>query len=467
MLHRRGFLLGSATAVAALACAAPGPAAGPPRPTAPPDPGTSAPTGSGLQARGHLRTRWAADPFALGSYSFLPVGATPADRAALAAPIQDRLLLAGEATWVDAPATVHGALLSGRRAAEVLLGSDARAIVVVGAGMAGLGAARALHDAGLAVTVVEGRDRIGGRVWTDDSRGRPVDLGASWVHGVTGNPLVRLAAEAGVDLIPFDDEDEVVRRAGRPVAEADLQAAQDVLDRARRAARDLTAAASFADALAAALADGPLDERQRRVLDTLVTATIEHEFAAPIGRLSAREGDEGRELRGGDALPAGGYGALATHLARGLDIRTGMTVARVELDPPDGGAAAVTGRDGTRLEADAVIVTVPLGVLQAGAIEFRPELPAPHRSAIARLGMGLLDKVVLELDDAVWPTATVLGLVPAQGQRFVEWVPLDREDGAPALIMGFNAADVARELEQLDDDAVLAAALDALSQLAG
>lgn len=81
--------------------------------------------------------------------------------------------------------------------------------------------------------------------------------------------------------------------------------------------------------------------------------------------------------------------------------------------------------------------------------------------------MGLLDKVVLELDDAVWPTATVLGLVPAQGQRFVEWVPLDREDGAPALIMGFNAADVARELEQLDDDAVVAAALDALSQLAG
>jgi hypothetical protein len=230
-----------------------------------------------------------------------------------------------------------------------------------------------------------------------------------------------------------------------------LQAAQEMLDRAMGAR--ICPPQRLAGCWLRGARRQALDEGPRRVLDTLVTATIEHEFAAPIGRLSAREGDEGRELRGGDALPAGGYGALATHLARGLDIRTGMTVARVELDPPDGGAAAVTGRDGTRLEADAVIVTVPLGVLQAGAIEFRPELPAPHRSAIARLGMGLLDKVVLELDDAVWPTATVLGLVPAQGQRFVEWVPLDREDGAPALIMGFNAADVARS--STDDDAVV------------
>jgi monoamine oxidase len=165
MLHRRGFRWDDTPSPAGLRRARTGrdrrPA--PSDPDLPPD---RVRLQAGAPARG------AADPFALGSYSFLPAGATPADRDALAAPIRDRLLLAGEATWVDAPATVHGALLSGRRAAEVLLGSDARAIVVVGAGMAGLGAARALRDAGRTVTVVEGRDRIGGRVWTDESRDR-------------------------------------------------------------------------------------------------------------------------------------------------------------------------------------------------------------------------------------------------------------------------------------------------------
>lgn len=466
MLDRRRFVLGSA-AFAAAACAA----SGPERTGSPDAPATApVPVDDRLRARRHLITRWAADPFALGAYSYLPVGATPADRATLAEPVRDRLLLAGEATWVDAPATVHGALASGRRAAQRLLDGDAGRVLVVGAGMAGVAAARVLQDAGRATTVLEGRDRIGGRVWTDTTLGPAVDLGASWVHGVTGNPLVALAAEAGVELVPFDQEDEVVRRVGGVVPAADLRAAERVLDRARRLAPDQPPTASFADALAAALAEDPLAADRRRVLDSLVTATIEHEFGASIDRLSAREGDEGRALRGGDALPAGGYAPLVAHLARGLDIRLGLAVARVELDPgtaPGAPGVTVTGRDGTRLDADAVIVTVPLGVLQAGAIDLGSALPAAHRAALGRLGMGLLDKVVLELDRPVWPDASIIGFVPPTGRRFVEWVPRPADGDGTAIVTGFNAADVARDLERLDDDAVVAAALDALAGLHG
>ena len=77
----------------------------------------------------------------------------------------------------------------------------AERVIVVGAGMAGLVAARLLHDSGFVVTVLEARDRIGGRTWTDDSLGAPLDLGGSWVHGVDGNPLALWCDKLGVGLI--------------------------------------------------------------------------------------------------------------------------------------------------------------------------------------------------------------------------------------------------------------------------
>ncbi len=71
-------------------------------------------------------------------------------------------------------------------------------ILVIGAGIAGLAAARTLHDQGRTVTVLEARPRIGGRVWTDRTTwpDQPVDLGASWIHGVRGNPISDLVEAA-------------------------------------------------------------------------------------------------------------------------------------------------------------------------------------------------------------------------------------------------------------------------------
>src|SRR6185312_17299947 len=75
-------------------------------------------------------------------------------------------------------------------------------VLVIGAGMAGLGAARSLADAGWPVRVIEARDRIGGRVCTNRDWGVPLDMGASWIHGTTGNPLTELAQQAGVRTVP-------------------------------------------------------------------------------------------------------------------------------------------------------------------------------------------------------------------------------------------------------------------------
>src|SRR5258708_32191198 len=80
-------------------------------------------------------------------------------------------------------------------------------VVVVGAGIAGLAAARTLIDSGLAVTIVEGRERIGGRIWTDRSwHDLPIDLGASWIHGVEGNAIATLASQFQIDVRPTSYE---------------------------------------------------------------------------------------------------------------------------------------------------------------------------------------------------------------------------------------------------------------------
>ncbi|MEM6479754.1 MAG: FAD-dependent oxidoreductase, partial [Pseudomonadota bacterium] len=142
-------------------------------------------------------TRWRGDPYALGSYSFLAKGATPSHRAALATPLGP-LFFAGEATHPDHPATVHGALLSGQRAAaEIIAAGRSLRIAIIGAGFAGLGAAKALEAAGALPEIIEARDRIGGRVHSADLGNAKIDLGASWIHGIEDNPLTDLADITG------------------------------------------------------------------------------------------------------------------------------------------------------------------------------------------------------------------------------------------------------------------------------
>src|SRR5215510_10906682 len=93
-------------------------------------------------------------------------------------------------------------------------------VVVVGAGMSGLVASRLLHDSGFAVTVLEARKRIGGRTWTDDSLGAPLDLGGSWVHGVDGNPLALWCGKLGVSLVESQGERLLIdKRATAPTRE--------------------------------------------------------------------------------------------------------------------------------------------------------------------------------------------------------------------------------------------------------
>lgn len=113
---------------------------------------------------------------------------------------------------------------------------------------------------------------------------------------------------------------------------------------------------------------------------------------------------------------------------------------------------------------DAVLITVPLGVLKKQLIKFEPALPAEKQKAIARMGMGVLDKLYLRFEDVFWDEDTVI-LTPENGLtrgHFNYWVNFHKYLGEP-IIMGFNAGKYARVLSTKSDEAFIADALQTLS----
>lgn len=340
--------------------------------------------------------------------------------------------------------------------------------LVIGAGIAGLAAAKALTVRGASVTVLEARGRIGGRIqtsrlWPDV----PVDLGASWIHGVRGNPLTALAREAGADTLAtsYDSARLYIapELAALGVKGRGTDGASDLVERALKRAQEAEADMSIREAIDRISPPGSLSPVRAAQLEHHLAGDYEQEYSGSARELSAWWTGADEEFGGGDALFPGGYDQLTDYLARGLDIRLNTPVSHVRWVGP---SVEVELASGERLRGDRVIITVPLGVLKAGGIRFTPELPADKQAAIERLGMGLLNKHFLRFETPFWPTDIDWHecMKPEPG-RWSQWVSFAKA-GAPVLL-GFTGTDAAREVETLDERAILADATATLRNMFG
>jgi monoamine oxidase len=324
-------------------------------------------------------------------------------------------------------------------------------IIVVGAGLAGLGAARALQDRGCEVTILEARKRIGGRVHTQYC----VDLGAHWIYGTEGNPITNLARQYKLETV-FVGGDSTYRggweaidlyreRAGRVSPEEKWKSIlaadrlRDAIDGLRRdTLREGGPDFSVARAVTEVLPRLRLDPDRFNVeLAWHVALFAREDCAAPPDALSTLSWEEGYEVYGyGDSVFVDGYGTLATKLAEGLDIKFEEIVTNIELTPNADGRVLVKSRT-NEYRAHRVIVTLPLGVLKSGSVQFRPGLSEFKNRAIERLGVGTLGKVFLFFKDVFWEQDQyVFGFIGGSGNLSFEpthIINLWKTHGIPCL----------------------------------
>ena len=328
-------------------------------------------------------------------------------------------------------------------------GAKRRKVVVVGAGMAGLGAARVLREAGCRVVVVEARDRIGGRVHTVERFGTRIDLGAAWIHDSRGNPLTGIAEQAGLRTVATEyDRISLHGRDGEPVPDPTLARAM--------AARDSIVRRLYR--LSWRAADRPLGPTLRKLVDEKVRAGVDRgalewlmgvdvplDWAADPGEISIEGFGEGSSYRGGpDLLIEGGAGQLIEWLARGVEVRKKDPVRGVKRWPRGVEVRLASGRI---IRADGCVITVPLGVLKAGKVKFEPALPEGHRQAIRRLGFGLLDKTFLSYGSQWWnPGRTQIATAGFGIGKAISAFDLSGLTGKP-ILCGFTGAGFARKLE--------------------
>ncbi|TFC46381.1 FAD-dependent oxidoreductase [Cryobacterium sp. TMT1-21] len=462
-MKRRTFLIGSVSGlslVALTACVPPSP-----RPTASVSPSPT-PTPSLVPKPENVRrTSWSADPFARGSFSFPAVGATPEQREALATPVDGRLFLAGEATSIDAPGTVQGARASGMRAARDVqaVATAGERIAVIGAGIAGLTAARALKDAGFDVVVVEARDRIGGRIdtVTDKKWPFPIELGASVVRASGTTTLDEELIGLGVITAPFSRTSETRTSDGLvvPVPDTGAQAVNAALAWAADQPADVSVARALADSGASKLSttDADTGVSDADWLDYEITTVLALNSGAAVDDQSGWYTPAAPGLDE-DRLVLGGFNGLFDALLEGIDLLGSSVVTRIAYG--ESGASLRLG-NGESLGADRVIVTVPLGVLKTKVMEFDPPLPFAHRGAIAALGMGTLDKIWLQFAEPFWDTDAPLWTTVGGDDDFRVWINMVPFTGEPVLV-GLVAAETALRLAEVGDDEFLAAALASL-----
>ena len=333
-------------------------------------------------------------------------------------------------------------------------------MVVIGAGVAGLTAARELTRQGLSVTVVEARDRTGGRVYTvRDFCSHPVEAGAEFVHAADAEtwPEIRAARLAvrkcALTLRSMFNLGGRTRWLPWHLLHPGVWSSFSILRHLARARAPDMSARDFIDRRG-------YRGRARLLAEMVFTAHLPG-VADEIGVLGMLE-DRVLDLQMGSFHRiTEGYDRLVDHIAGGLDIRRRFPVATVRWTP-DG--VTVAAADGRALSARAAIATLPLGVLASGAVEFVPPLPESKRRAFVDLVMGPVLKLLLHFSEPFWP-AWLANLGCGTGPVTLYWPAAEGGRRTPAVLTAYCTGPRATRLSLLPEEQAVAVVLADLGRL--
>ncbi|MBI3199127.1 MAG: FAD-dependent oxidoreductase [Rhodospirillales bacterium] len=326
-------------------------------------------------------------------------------------------------------------------------------VAIIGAGVAGLAAARALMAAGKSVQVIEARARTGGRAFTDSTTfGFAFDHGAQWIEAGKINPAMAIVREAAAKAI-LDQSEQAICVAGKELSKEDYERFEKI---AHEATRKIAEALKNQPDVAVGrllVAQDPLERLAYAMVGPL-------EQGVENGELSARDFTRQPEAEPQYAI-AEGMGAMIARWGTKVPVKFDARVVRVDST----GAQVTIETTAGQMRARAAIVTLPTGVLATGKIGFAPQLSAAKREAIAQLPMASFNKVAIlfarrVIDAPAGRNVTALTRKELAFDAIVR--PANRE---AALV--FVGGALARALEEEGGRAAVTFAVSALAEIYG
>ncbi|XP_074755836.1 lysine-specific histone demethylase 2 isoform X1 [Athene noctua] len=358
-----------------------------------------------------------------------------------------------------------------------------KSVIVVGAGAAGLAAARQLHNFGIKVIVLEAKDRIGGRVWDDKTfKGVTVGRGAQIVNGCVNNPVALMCEQLGIKMHKLGEKCDLIQEGGRitdPTLDKRMDfhfnAILDVVSEWRKDKtqhQDVPLGEKIQEIYKAFIQESGIQfsELEEKVLQFHLS-NLEYACGSNLSQVSARSWDHNEffaQFAGDHTLLTVGYSTVIDKLAEGLDIRLNFPVQSIDYS---GEEVQVTTADGTVWTTQKVLATVPLALLQKNAIQFNPPLSEKKIKAINSLGAGVIEKIALQFPYRFWDSkiqgADFFGHVPPNSSQrglFSVFYDMDTE-GKQSILMSVVTGDAVTTIKNLDDKQVLQQCMTVLREL--
>lgn len=274
-------------------------------------------------------------------------------------------------------------------------------IYIIGAGMAGIACAKQLKQAGKNVIVLEARDRMGGRILSKTFDTITFDLGASWIHGISGNPIYEICQKEKIhtEILNYD-QSQYFYKNGKKFSTTEVLEFEEYCQQVTQLIgkhSNLSLSAGLAQAIKTLdYTHSTFDSNDlQELLISFFERIANDPFATDSERLISNYSHYEGYYDGEEVVFPKGYHQVIDVLAKDLPIQYNTTINNINYQQ---NTVQLTDKNGILYHAEQVVIAVPLGVLQHKKIDFYPPLPHPYIDAIETIGFGSFNKVFFQLE---------------------------------------------------------------------